>query len=651
MRFSSASGSSAMPPSKTSAPFYPEKEQMQTSWKFPLSPAAKGSPGGAGLGLGVSSIAGSSSSTPLTSPISANAPKPVVVPQATPKTEAEIRAANIKAWLDSEDPNEESMDDDKIPPSAIESPTSIVPSEIMMAGVSPAPGPAIDLAHALSIEHIKRNSAQAADAVKELSMSYDDDDDEDEAPAMRVRVSGKSIKPLKITKERRDEAEEQSPLSPQKFGLGSPLPSSSSRASSPRKAARELSPVKQGASSKSATAGLPKREAISNSRAEAKNGSFKLGCGCSPKDDRKTMVQCDGCEAWYHLHCLGLRRDSPEFASDDWYCSGCAASNKKNKLRQQKLTAGEESYPSPDSPAKQSLDLANPPAFLRKPHQEETPTTPKLGTSSGREPTFSHSTTPKIEHARRFEDAHLVPPPALGRAMPITPQAPGSGSSSHAPWESGHGRAHSLSRQYAPVTPRLGGITASALTPAPTAMRKSESLWANYAPTTPSTIAIAAPAHGRRLSRHFRTPSGAAAAAFHWEELGAPSSSSSRGSGYMPKSGGLGMLTHAGMDEDAEKARQWGLFYSGGLGPASTASAALQAHTLLGDPLMQQGGPAYGQHIHGHQIHHHTHHHSQSADFLPPLDPEEAARQRFLELNSTPSRWEDSARFPTMMWD
>ena len=46
-------------------------------------------------------------------------------------------------------------------------------------------------------------------------------------------------------------------------------------------------------------------------------------------------------------------------------------------------------------------------------------------------------------------------------------------------------------------------------------------------------------------------------------------------------------------------------------------------------------------------------HHSSTPDhFLPvTMDAEEAARQRFLEINSTPSRWGDSARFPSMAWD
>jgi hypothetical protein len=39
--------------------------------------------------------------------------------------------------------------------------------------------------------------------------------------------------------------------------------------------------------------------------------------------------------------------------------------------------------------------------------------------------------------------------------------------------------------------------------------------------------------------------------------------------------------------------------------------------------------------------------------FMPPsLDPDEAARQRFLELTSTPSKWGDSQRFsPNLTWD
>ena len=650
-----AFSSAAMQQSKTSAPYYPEKAQLQTSWKFPLTTSP-----GSGIGLGVSSNSETSPSvTPMTSPTASNQysqsstnVESALPGMQVPRSEAEIRAASIQAWLDSpdEDTSDDPMDQD-IPLHAVPSLAanlSVVPSDIMMSGRSNS-NSSLDLAIHLTMDKVKRVSdkPELGETVKTLSMSYDDEEGQPDV-AGGFRVSGKSVKPLEVTRKRLEGADDAADQS----RLGSPLPSASSRASSPRKAARELSPVKvQSSPAKSSTGtGVPKKERISNSRAELKNGKFSLGCGCGPKDDRKTMVQCDGCEDWYHLHCLGLRSNAQELTDDTWYCSTCDLRRKDERDAAQEAaahvaTSGEESYPSPDSPSKRSLDLANPPSFLRRP---EAPSTPKVAPSV-REPTFSHSATPKAGFTRSFEDAHLVPAPvAQGRILPTTPHQPSSASSQQTgSWHSGHDRSHSLSRQYAPVTPRLGGLTSSAFTPAPTVLRRAsgaghEGLWANYAPSTPSNAATAAQTHGRRLSKHFRTPSGMAAAAFHWEELGAPSSSSSssRSSSYHPKAGGIGLLS-AGMDEDTEKARQWGLFYSGGMVPAASASAALQAQTLLGDPLMQHG-PAFG--------HSHAPHHA-APDFLPPLDPEEAARQRFLELNSTPKRYHDPQRFPTLMWD
>jgi len=339
-----AFSSAAMQQSKTSAPYYPEKAQLQTSWKFPLTTSP-----GSGIGLGVSSNSETSPSvTPMTSPTASNQysqsstnVESALPGMQVPRSEAEIRAASIQAWLDSpdEDTSDDPMDQD-IPLHAVPSLAanlSVVPSDIMMSGRFNS-NSSLDLAIHLTMDKVKRVSdkPELGETVKTLSMSYDDEEGQPDV-AGGFRVSGKSVKPLEVTRKRLEGADDAADQS----RLGSPLPSASSRASSPRKAARELSPVKvQSSPAKSSTGtGVPKKERISNSRAELKNGKFSLGCGCGPKDDRKTMVQCDGCEDWYHLHCLGLRSNAQELTDDTWYCSTCDLRRKDERDAAQEAAA------------------------------------------------------------------------------------------------------------------------------------------------------------------------------------------------------------------------------------------------------------------------------------------------------------------------
>ena len=49
-------------------------------------------------------------------------------------------------------------------------------------------------------------------------------------------------------------------------------------------------------------------------------------CICNGKDDGRELVQCDNCQTWYHLHCIGIK-DIAELGreEDPWFCSGCIA--------------------------------------------------------------------------------------------------------------------------------------------------------------------------------------------------------------------------------------------------------------------------------------------------------------------------------------
>ncbi|KAJ7171656.1 hypothetical protein C8R43DRAFT_1120043 [Mycena crocata] len=47
-------------------------------------------------------------------------------------------------------------------------------------------------------------------------------------------------------------------------------------------------------------------------------------CICSNKKDNSEVVQCDHCETWYHLHCIGIRSIADLGREEDpWYCEAC----------------------------------------------------------------------------------------------------------------------------------------------------------------------------------------------------------------------------------------------------------------------------------------------------------------------------------------
>ncbi|GLB36633.1 putative PHD-finger [Lyophyllum shimeji] len=47
-------------------------------------------------------------------------------------------------------------------------------------------------------------------------------------------------------------------------------------------------------------------------------------CICNGRDDGRELVQCDGCETWYHLQCIGIK-DIAQLGKeeDPWFCREC----------------------------------------------------------------------------------------------------------------------------------------------------------------------------------------------------------------------------------------------------------------------------------------------------------------------------------------
>ncbi|KAI6128701.1 hypothetical protein EDD16DRAFT_1547639 [Pisolithus croceorrhizus] len=48
-------------------------------------------------------------------------------------------------------------------------------------------------------------------------------------------------------------------------------------------------------------------------------------CICNEPDDERDSVQCDACQIWYHLDCIGIRSTSELGREEDpWFCANCA---------------------------------------------------------------------------------------------------------------------------------------------------------------------------------------------------------------------------------------------------------------------------------------------------------------------------------------
>ena len=49
-------------------------------------------------------------------------------------------------------------------------------------------------------------------------------------------------------------------------------------------------------------------------------------CFCQRRDDGRELVQCDACETWYHLHCIGIKSIKELGKEEDpWFCVNCSA--------------------------------------------------------------------------------------------------------------------------------------------------------------------------------------------------------------------------------------------------------------------------------------------------------------------------------------
>ncbi|KAG6901579.1 hypothetical protein C0995_010308 [Termitomyces sp. Mi166 len=106
-------------------------------------------------------------------------------------------------------------------------------------------------------------------------------------------------------------------------------------------------------------------------------------CICNGRDDGRELVQCDGCQTWYHLECIGIR-DISELGKeeDPWFCRRCEESPRSPSLEPELLS--EPTFvptddrphisPSFDAPFFQPSSLQDSPMAWDVPRMPRTPT-------------------------------------------------------------------------------------------------------------------------------------------------------------------------------------------------------------------------------------------------------------------------------------
>ncbi|KAJ7479961.1 hypothetical protein B0H11DRAFT_1262200 [Mycena galericulata] len=116
-------------------------------------------------------------------------------------------------------------------------------------------------------------------------------------------------------------------------------------------------------------------------------------CICKNKKDNSQVVQCDHCQTWYHLHCIGIRNIAdlgPE--EDPWFCSACMIPERSESSE----SGGEEDnraqeptfVPTDNEPPRVSRShdtpLFQPSALQDSPMPWAAPTTPTRGSGVAR---------------------------------------------------------------------------------------------------------------------------------------------------------------------------------------------------------------------------------------------------------------------------
>lgn len=107
-------------------------------------------------------------------------------------------------------------------------------------------------------------------------------------------------------------------------------------------------------------------------------------CICGGVDDGRPLVQCDGCQTWYHLWCLGISDIRVLGREEDpWYCRQCHDNRSRSPSSEPEYAPTREPTfaPTDDAPRERSVDTTFLPSVQDSPNWlRNAPKTPTRGT-------------------------------------------------------------------------------------------------------------------------------------------------------------------------------------------------------------------------------------------------------------------------------
>lgn len=135
-------------------------------------------------------------------------------------------------------------------------------------------------------------------------------------------------------------------------------------------------------------------------------GEDEVVCICRGKDDGRELVQCDGCQTWYHLQCIGIRSISELGKEEDpWFCRNCVSASRSPSPEPDYVYREPTFVPTDEGPrTSRSYDAP----FFQPPMQDSPtwnpprmPKTPTRGSRRDLEPGFSSSSSSWFDSSSR----------------------------------------------------------------------------------------------------------------------------------------------------------------------------------------------------------------------------------------------------------
>lgn len=98
---------------------------------------------------------------------------------------------------------------------------------------------------------------------------------------------------------------------------------------------------------------LAYRQQRRRSKNDGSDDDDEVVCICMGRDDGRELVQCDACETWYHLECIGIR-DISELGKeeDPWFCRRCVSRSRSPSTEPDIMPLTEPTFvPTDEDPA------------------------------------------------------------------------------------------------------------------------------------------------------------------------------------------------------------------------------------------------------------------------------------------------------------